>query len=400
MELEEAQEARPRPDAALVRSLTVASEDMDALLNHAADLLHHLTGLETALTPPEARRHRFWVEAHRSRIQRLFDQVLSARLVPFEVLSERVARGARDVEARLGKKVRFETEGVDQAVDRSLLEKLLDPLTHLVRNAVDHGIEAPEERVRAGKPEAGRLQLTVHREADALIVSLADDGRGMDPEAIRRAAVERGLFTVQEASLLDTPRLFRLLTTPAFSTRSEVTEVSGRGVGLDVVLASVESLGGHLDIASEQGKGSTFTLVIPSAATLTRILTFGWDAVPARLALPTSQVLHIYPLASHPLVWAGSRRCLQAGEELLPVLGWRLGPVGRDGCAMRLASPAGDRVLLVSRVHQTERVVVQPLGPPLDRVPGWVGAALLTTGHIAYVLDARVLVRREEENHV
>jgi two-component system chemotaxis sensor kinase CheA len=265
---------------------------------------------------------------------------------------------------------------------------------HLVRNAVDHGLEPTARRCELGKPEEGSLRLVIARDSESLLISVEDDGCGVDVEAIRQAAVERGLYSAQEAATLDRASLFDLLTRPAFTTRREVTEVSGRGVGLDVVRSAVESLGGHLEMESEKGKGGRFTLVIPSATTLTRVLVFGWDDG-IRFALPASQIRRIYPLSTFPLVWSGSDRCLQAGEELLPVLRWRPGPVGREGAALRILSEGRDRVLLVSRLYQGERVVVLPWGHPLEMVSEWMGGALLSTGEIAYVLDGRVLAKRE-----
>lgn len=397
----EALPARQAPDAErLIRSMRVSADDLDALLAQTSELLYHLNLLEVDLRTEGNLRHHFWLEANRAKLNRLFDQVLSVRLVSFEGLAERLGRAARDLSDRLGKPVRFEAAGTDQRADRSLVERLLDPLMHLVRNALDHGLETPQERGRARKPPEGELRLEVVRDSEALLVSLSDDGRGIDIEGIRLAAVERGLFSAHEASQLDQARLFELLTLPAFSTKREVTDVSGRGVGLDVVRASVESLGGHLEMESQPGRGSRFTLVIPSATTLTRVLVFGWeDGV--RYAMPTSQIRHIYPLSGTPLVWSGSRRHLQAGDDFVPVLSWRPGPVGREGFGLRIMAPGRDRVLLVSHVYQAERVVVLPLGPPLEMVPEWIGGALLATGEVAYVLDGRVLAKRDgEEAHV
>ncbi len=385
---------RSGTEGTLVQSMRVSPEDLDALREQASDLLYHLNQFEAALGPEEKRRHHFWLESERVHLNRLFDRVLSMRLVSFEVLAERLGRTTRELSSRLGKAASLTVSGAEERVDRGLLERLLDPLNHLVRNAMDHGLEGPEERRREGKTESGRLTLDIRRESEALLISFADDGRGIDVEAIRQAAVDRGLFAPHEVALLDHSKLLDLLTAPAFSTRKEVTDVSGRGVGLDVVRSAVESLGGHLEMASEKGRGSRFTLVIPSATTLTRVLVFGWDDE-VRYGIPASQIQHIYPLSSAPLVWSGTRRFLQAGEELLPVLEWRAGPVGRDGAGLRLVHPQGDRVLLVSRVYQGERVVIMPWGAPLEMVSEWMGGALLATGEIAYVLDGRVLIRRE-----
>jgi two-component system, chemotaxis family, sensor kinase CheA len=382
------------PESQLVQSLRVPAEDLDELRDQASELLYRLNQFEAGLGGEERRRHRFWLESERAQVTRLFDHVLSIRLVSFDVLVERLGRTAREVSGRLGKPASFTVVGADERVDRGLLERLLDPLVHLVRNAVDHGLEQVARRRELGKPEEGSIRLGIARESESLLISVEDDGRGIDLEAIRQAAIEKGLYSTQEAAALDRVVLLDLLTRPAFTTRRDVTEVSGRGVGLDVVRSAVESLGGHLEMESEKGKGSRFTLVIPSATTLTRVLTFGWDDK-VRFALPASQIRRIYPLNAFPLVWSGSDRFLQAGEELLPVLKWRPGPVGREGAALRILSQERDRVLLVSQLYQAERVVVMPWGHPLEMVSEWMGGALLSTGEIAYVLDGRVLAKRE-----
>jgi|GEM_PF-970094 len=384
----------------LVHSVRVQAADLDALLAHASELLYDLNQFEAGLEPLERHRHRFWLEGHRSHLGRLFDDVLGVRLVSFESLVDRVARTGRELSGKLGKPVKFEVSGAEERVDRALLEKLLDPLVHLVRNALDHGLEAPETRAAAGKSREGLVRLEIRREGESLMISLSDDGRGIDVEAIREAAVERGLFDAQEAALLDRAQLLEILTTPAFSTRKEVSEVSGRGVGLDVVRSAAESLGGYLEMESSRDEGTRFTLVIPAAVTLTRVLVFGWGSE-VRYAVPTSQIRHIYPLNGYSLVWTGDHHQLEAGDEMLPVLSWRGGPVGKDWLGLRLVGPAGDRVLLVSRIHQAEKVVVLPWGAPLEMMPEWMGGALLSTGEIAYVLDGRAVAKREvEEVHV
>ena len=387
-------------EPALVHSVRVQAADLDALLAHASELLYDLNQFEAGLEPPEKHRHRFWLEGHRSHLSRLFDDVLSVRLVSFESLVDRLGRTGRELSGKLGKPVRFEVSGADERVDRALLEKLLDPLVHLVRNALDHGLELPETRTAAGKAREGLVRLEILREGESLLISLADDGRGIDVEAIREAAVERGLYDTQEAALLDRSQLLEILTTPAFSTRKEVSEVSGRGVGLDVVRSAAESLGGYLEMESSRDEGTRFTLVIPAAVTLTRVLVFGWESG-VRYAVPTSQIRHIYPLSGHGLVWTGDHHQLEAGDEMLPVLSWRGGPVGKEGLGLRLMGPAGDRVLLVSRIYQAEKVVVLPWGAPLEMIPEWMGGAVLSTGEIAYVLDGRAVAKREvEEVHV
>jgi two-component system chemotaxis sensor kinase CheA len=381
----------------LAAHVRITAKELDAFLSNAAGLLHHLNFLEAGLSREERRRHRFWLERHRAMLGQLFGQVLTARLVPFSLVTERLARLVRDLSERTGKVLRFDVIGADEEVDRALLERLADPLSHLLRNAADHGIESASERVAAGKPEEGLLSLEIRRDGEALLISVSDDGRGLDAEAIGKAAVERGLISAAEAARLPRERMLELITLPAFSTRNSVSEISGRGVGMDVVRSAAEALGGGLEMDSSQGKGTRFTLVIPSAATLTQVLVFGWEGLP-RFGIPTSQVRHIYPLSAYPLVWAGARRCLQDGETLIPVLGWRLGPVGKEGCGLAVAGPSGERVILASEVFESERVVIHPWGSPLGQIRHWVGGALLSNGEIAYVVDGRALCRDEEQH--
>lgn len=397
--VEEKAPRAPAGERALIRDLTVSARDLDDLLDRTAELLHSLNRLEAALDDGERKRHRFWLESHRAHLGRLSDRVLAVRLVPFDALVERLKRTVREVGGRLGKRAALEVAGAEEKIDRGLLERLQDPLLHLVRNALDHGLEGEEERRAAGKPIEGRLRLEIRRVAEALLVTLSDDGRGIDPEAVRRTAVERRLCTPQEAALLTEDRLYELLTLPAFSTRREVSEVSGRGVGLDVVRMAAEALGGHLEIRSAPGKGSAFTLVVPSASALTRILVFSYGEPGPRFGIPVSQVTRIYPLSAFP-VTGGARPFLADGDTLIPVLPWRRRDVGREGFGLRLTFEGQDHALLVGSVFQMERVVIQPLGPPLDMVPEWMGAALLSTGEVAYVLDGRAVVRRGEgESH-
>lgn len=397
--VEEEAPRAPAADRTLIRDLKVSARDLDDLLNHAAELLHSLNQLEASLSGEERKRHRFWLESHRAHLGRLSERVLAVRLVPFDALVERLQRTVREVGGRLGKRALLEVSGAEEKIDRGLLERLQDPLLHLVRNALDHGLEGEEERRASGKPPEGRIRLEIRRAAEALLVTLSDDGRGIDPEAVRRAAVERRLCTPQEAALLTEDRLYDLLTLPAFSTRREVSEVSGRGVGLDVVRLAAEALGGHLEIRSAPGKGSAFTLVVPSASALTRILVFSYGEPGPRFGIPVSQVSRIYPLSAFPLT-GGARSFLADGETLIPVLPWRRRDVGRQGFGLRLTFEGEDHALLVGSVHQMERVVIQPLGPPLDMVPEWMGAALLSTGEVAYVLDGRAVVRRGQgESH-
>lgn len=382
--------------SSLVSTLRLAAFTLDDLLVRISHLLYHMNTLESALPDDEKRRQKFWIESHRSQLHQLYNEILEARLVSFDSLIERLDRAVRDLSSRTGKTLRFRVEGKGEKVDKLLLEKLLDPLMHLVRNGADHGIEPPEERNRAGKPSEGTLLLTIKREGEKLTIIFEDDGKGLDVESIRENAVKRGMISADRSETLSKRQILEFITLPSFSTKTEVTQISGRGVGLDVVRSAVESLGGTLELESEKGKGSKFFLIFPSAVTLTEVLVFSWGPE-LNFAIPASQVTKLYPLSQYQIAWVEGTKKLRVDDMFLEILDFRLSPVGKSGIAVGLTLGSKEIVLLVSEVKQTEKVVVLPWGPPLERVPHLIGGALLSTGEIVYILDGVTLAREETE---
>jgi two-component system, chemotaxis family, sensor kinase CheA len=380
----------------LVSTIRLPASTLDDLLVRISHLLYHMNTLETALPPEEKRSQKFWLESHRSQLHQLYNEILEARLVSFDSLIERLERAVRDLSSRTGKKLKLKVEGKGEKVDKLLLEKLLDPLMHLVRNGADHGIEAPEDRKKTAKPAEGTLFLTIKREGEKLTIVFEDDGKGLDIEGIKESALMRGIINRDKAEKLSTREILELITLPSFSTKTEVTQISGRGVGLDVVRSSVESLGGKLEMESEKGKGSKFLLIFPSAVTLTEVLVFSWSP-DLSFAIPTSQVTKLYPLTQYPISWVEGTKKLRVDDRFLDILNFRLLPVGKSGIAVGLEIESREVVLLVSEVKQTERVVVLPWGSPLERIPHLIGGALLTTGEIVFILDGASLAREEME---
>jgi len=380
----------------LVSTLRLPASVLDDLLVRISHLLYHMNGLESALPPEEKRRQKFWLESHRSQLHQLYNEILEARLVSFDSLVERLERAVRDLSSRTGKALKLKVEGKGEKVDRLLLEKLLDPLMHLVRNGADHGIEDPQERARAGKPSEGTLLLKIRREGEKLTIGLEDDGKGLDVGGIRESALKRGMISPDKSEALTEKEILDLITLPSFSTKTEVTQISGRGVGLDVVRSSVESLGGKLELESEKGKGSRFLLVFPSAVTLTEVLVFSWGHG-FSFAIPASQVTRLYPLSQYQVAWVEGARKLRIDDRFIEILNFRLSAVGKEGIAVGLDIESRETVLLVSEVRQTEKVVVLSWGAPLERIPHLIGGAVLSTGEIVYILDGVSLARAETE---
>jgi two-component system chemotaxis sensor kinase CheA len=199
--------------------------------------------------------------------------MLKARMQPVGTAWTGLPRLVRDLAQALGKKIELRMEGADTELDRQVLELIKDPLTHMVRNAADHGLETPAARRAAGKPETGQIRLNAFHESGHIVIEVSDDGNGLDAERIRRKAIQNGLVGAAEAASLAETQLFRLIMRPGFSTAAAVTAVSGRGVGMDVVRANIEKIGGTIDIASRPGQGATFSIRIPlTLATISALI--------------------------------------------------------------------------------------------------------------------------------
>ncbi|HET7321366.1 MAG TPA: chemotaxis protein CheW, partial [Longimicrobiaceae bacterium] len=327
----------------------------------------------------------------------LRDEVLGLRTVPVGEVFGRFPRLVRDAARALGREVALELVGEDEELDRSLTSELGDLLVHLVRNSVDHGIEPPEEREREGKDRVGHLRLAAERTRGGVVVRVEDDGRGLQRNRILERAVERGLVPAGRAEALTDDEVFRLITLPGFSTAAEVTEVSGRGVGLDAVRARVAALGGALEVSSEEGEGTTFSLRLPLSLSLVRVLLL--EAAGETYAVPTSAVVEVGEFAEHEVERAeegewldvrGERLSLLRLPSLLEVEARSAPPLPvlvLEGAERRFA-------LAVDRLLRQRELVVKPFDGTLQMVKVFSGAALLADGRPCLMLDAARLAAR------
>lgn len=385
----------PRSDA----TVRVRADALDLVLDGAGELLLGIARLrEAARKLPADVADAFEAEVDRLRRQarELHGRVMTARLTPFSALTERLPRAVRDLAHRLGKTVDLEVRGAEVELDRAAVEALADPLTHLVRNAVDHGIELPDERTQANKPARGKVVLSARRERDRVLVDIEDDGRGLDAFAIRRRAVEAGAIRADLAEALDVQGCFQLAFLPGVSTKQEASDISGRGVGLDAVQRAVETLGGKIALWSEPGRGARFTLELPLAVSVAQLLlvSVGGElfGVPLHKVLLTTE----YDLLARGGEGFESRSLVVAGQlvrayGLAKLFGLpSLAPPGpRPFLVMEVD---GARFALsVDRLIGQEEVVLKPLFPPLDRVRGISGVTVLANGRPLLVLDPRGL---------
>jgi len=326
---------------------------------------------------------------------RLTEEVRNARMLPFAEACQGLDRTARDVARAAGKAVELAVEGGAVELDRSVLEWLKDPLVHLVRNAVDHGLEAPDIRAAAGKPAAGRVTVKAAVRGDLVEVVVADDGGGLDPEALRRAARERGLAEPSDAF-----ELADLIFLPGLSTAAAVTNFSGRGVGLDVVKSRLEGLHGTIDVATEPGRGTRFVLTVPLTLTALRALIV--HAGGQVFALPGASVQRLVRVDAADLRPSGGRPTLLLGEHPVPVasLAATLGiagpppdPAARKTPAVVVAAGERRLALLVDELMSEQEIVIKSLGGRIRRVRNVSGATILPSGRVALVLNVASLVR-------
>ena len=332
--------------------------------------------------------------------------VMDARLVGVGVLLNKFPRVVRDVATAENKEVELVLSGQDVQIDRNILQIITDALLHLVRNAVSHGLETPEQRQKAGKPVVGHLTLSALTEREDVLIKVRDDGRGINTEAVRKKAVERGLVSAVEAPRLDEQQVWALLFEPGFSMAEKITDISGRGVGLDVVKLALDSLGGQLRVESEIGVGTTFTLVLPTSIAVKGALLVEVEDRPYAVPLMhTDTVLALHPgqlslvgglLVTHfqeqavPLVHL--RQLLyDEGDEPLPL-------ASKDdlhGTQQVLVVNYNNRRLglIVDRFIRQQNIVIKPLSKPLDTIDLFGGVTLLGSGQVCLVLDVPALTR-------
>ena len=328
-------------------------------------------------------------------VKDLHDKDMTVRMTPLAVVTERLPRAARDVARKVGKQVDVEIRGAEIELDRAILEDLSDPLLHVLRNAVDHGIEPPHLRLLAGKSATGKVLVHARRERDRVILEIADDGKGMDPAKLRAAAVARGALQPGEAAALSDREALQLACLPGVSTADQVTDVSGRGVGLDAVKRTVEGVGGTLELDSAPGAGSRVTFRLPLTVAVQPVLLVGVGE--EVLGLPIAKVHGAAHVAMSGLDRSRGAPVLAYDGELVPVheLTRLLGFPGgsRDERAVVVAEGDAGRIgLAVDALLGQHEAVLKPLGEPLDAVQGLSAVTVLGNGRPVFILDVPRLV--------
>ncbi|HLZ73805.1 chemotaxis protein CheA [Phenylobacterium sp.] len=325
------------------------------------------------------------------------DSVMAIRAQPVKSVFQRMPRLVREVAAMTGKPVRLVTEGEGTEVDKTVIERLADPLTHMIRNAIDHGLESPEKREAAGKPAEGVVRLTAAHRSGRIVIEVADDGGGINRERVKAIAVEKGLIA-PDAPLSD-EEIDNLIFMPGFSTASEVSDISGRGVGMDVVKRSIQALGGRITISSRPGKGSTFTMSLP--LTLAVLDGMVVSVQGQTLVAPITAIVEtLLPKPSDVHSLGGHARVIAIRESYTPLidvgmaLGYRTTPLdATQGVALLIEGEGGARAaLLVDAIQGQRQVVIKSLEANYRQVPGVAAATILGDGRVALILDIDTIV--------
>ncbi len=326
----------------------------------------------------------------------LQDRVMKTRMQPVGGAWRKLPRIIRDICRDVGKKIELKLEGEAVELDRQVLELIKDPLTHMVRNSADHGIESPATRIMAGKPETGTIHLSARHEGGHIIIEIADDGAGLNTTRIRDKAVEKGLLTAAEAAALSDAQIHRFIFAPGFSTAAAVTNLSGRGVGMDVVKTNIEVIGGAIELHSVEGQGTTFRIQIPLTLAIVSALILG--ARGQRFAAPQTSVVELVRVgegAEHKIDEINRLKVLRLRERLLPLIDLgevlKLAP-GLEGeravhTVVVMQVGAARFGLVVDDVHDTEEIVVKPLASLLRGTPALSGATILGDGAVVVILD-------------
>ncbi len=376
------------------RTVRIKTELLDYFLDTVGELslaTARIREIGKALPPPVQPSLEEGVGRLHGLVKDLHDKVMSARMTPLSTVTDRLPRAVRDLARRRDRGVELTITGAEVELDRTILDNLSEPILHILRNCVDHGIESPDERRAANKSEQGRVAISVRRERDRVSLEIEDDGRGMDAAKLKQSAVATGLLSADAAERLSEKEVLMLCCLPGVSTAKDVSEISGRGVGMDAVKRALEELGGTLEIHSEAGVGTRFTLQLPLTVSMVNLMlvAVGREIV----GFPVAKVLSALELPASDILKNGEAGFLPHSKGLLPVhllsqlLGFPSGDAPTTRPYLVMEGDRGKVALAVDRLLGQEEAVLKTLTRPLDLVPGLGGVTILGTGRPVFILD-------------
>ncbi len=390
-----AKAAKPAKEATPAAETTVRVDTsrLDDIMNLVGELVlvrNRMATLKTSMEDEEVAKAIANLDLVTADLQ---SSVMKTRMQPIKKVFGRFPRVVRDLSRSLKKEVNLELHGEDTDLDKNLVEALADPLVHLVRNAVDHGVETPEEREAAGKPRVGTVVLSARQEGDHILLKIEDDGKGMNPDVLRRKAVEKGIMDEEAAARLDDRACYNLIFAPGFSTKTEISDVSGRGVGMDVVKTRIAQLNGAVEIDSEEGRGSSIVIKLPlTLAIMPTLMVVLGEQV---FALPLANVNEIFDLESAQISTVDGKQVVIVREKAVPLVhlgNWLVNDASYEGSLTDgyvVVATVGNQHIgcVVDNLVGQEEVVIKPLGALLHGTKGVSGATITGNGGIALILD-------------
>ncbi|MGB9390150.1 MAG: chemotaxis protein CheA [Xanthobacteraceae bacterium] len=379
------------------QSIRVSIDTLDQLMTMVSELVLTRNQLLEVLRHHDDSEFNVPLQRLSSITTQVQQEVMKTRMQPIGNAWQKLPRIVRDLSADLGKDIGLEMVGADTELDRQVLDLVKDPLTHLIRNCADHGIENPDERSAAGKPRRGTIRLTASRQGGYVVIEIVDDGRGLDAARIKAKALEAGLISEPDVSAKSQAEINNLIFTPGFSTALEVTSISGRGVGMDVVRSNIEQIGGTVDVKSSPGSGTSFIIKIP--LTLSIVAALIVEIAGERFAFPQLSVLELMRVGSeHRIERIKSAPVLRLRQRLLPLIdvkkALQLG-TGDDANGFVVVTQAGSQIFgaVVDNVFHTEEIVIKPMSSKLRHIAIFSGMTILGDGSVIMVIDPNVLAQ-------
>jgi len=384
----------------VARTVRVDIEKLDSLMNLVSELITAKNSLVSAAsTTSEGSNSTFneQIEYLESVTSNLHESVMKVRMVPIESTVNKFPRMIRDLQKTLGKKLDFYMSGEETELDRTVVDEIGDPIMHLLRNSADHGIESAEIRAQRGKPEAGSIWLDAYQDGNNVIIEVRDDGNGIDIEAVRAKGIERGVITPEQAAAMSDKEVINLLFNAGFSTAKKVTDVSGRGVGLDVVKSKIESLSGEVDVKSQLGVGSTWTIRLPLTLAIIQALMVVVGGEKYAISLGSIQTIETIDKSDIKLVQ--NEEVINLRGTVIPLI--RLNevieteshPIDENSLIVVIVKK-GDKMagLVIDELIGQQEIVIKPLGKYVKHVKFITGATILGDGEVALIFDANTLL--------